>query len=73
MDLLDLSHHVPFKHGMFLTVKDKGLPYELDDESNDEIYRGELTIILDLIVDDVKKETVNDSQFQSFLREYFNT
>lgn len=66
---IDLSHHIPFNDGMILTLKNHGLPYET---VNDEIFRGGLTILLELTFENVKKETTHDEQFLNFLKEHFN-
>ena len=56
---------------MYLTVKNKGLPYESDDTSDYELHRGDLTIILELNIDNVKKES-DEKHFQEFLKEHFD-
>ena len=70
--MLDLSHHIPHENGMYLTVRNKGLPYQSDDTSDYELHRGDLTIILELNLDNVKKESDDDQYFHDFLKEHFN-
>lgn len=69
--ILNLSHHIPHENGMYLTVKNKGLPYESDDTSDYELHRGDLTIMIELNLDNVKKES-KDIYFHNFLKEHFN-
>lgn len=69
--MLDLSHHIPHENGMYLTVKNKGLPYESDDTTDYELHRGDLTIILELCLNNVKIDS-KDKCFQDFVKTYFD-
>lgn len=69
--MLDLSHHIPHKNGLYITVKNKGLPYESDVANDYELHRGDLTIILELCLDNVKIDS-KDKCFQDFLKTYFD-
>lgn len=70
--ILNLSHHIPHENGMYITVKNKGLPYQSDDANDYELHRGDLTIMIELNLDNIERINTGDEHFRKFLKEYFN-
>lgn len=69
-DKINISHHVPWKDGLMMHVKNKGLPYVDDKDDKDEELRGNLLLIFELDLPAMNEDV--DEQFKTYLATYFH-